>query len=222
MDWLRRDFGKKMRVIDLETWNRREHFSFYNRLEYPYLNITANVNLTRLIPWIKANGYSVFATIAYITSQAANEIPELRLRIRGKQVVEHEVVRSSFTVLANDNTFGFATVDYANDFLAFHQQVLDAIQTTRANPSIKDEPGRDDMIFLTTMTWVSFTQISHPLPLNPPDSFPRITWGKIFNQQDQILMPLSLNANHALVDGLHIGQFFEIVQRIMDDPKQLS
>jgi len=211
-----------MRVIDLETWNRREHFNFYNRLEYPYLNITANVNLTRLIPWIKANGYSVFATIAYITSQAANEIPELRLRIRGKQVVEHEVVRSSFTVLANDNTFGFATVDYANDFLAFHQQVLDAIQTTRANPSIKDEPGRDDMIFLTTMTWVSFTQISHPLPLNPPDSFPRITWGKIFNQQDQILMPLSLNANHALVDGLHIGQFFEIVQKSMDDPKQLS
>jgi len=211
-----------MKIIDIETWNRRNHFNFYNRLEYPYLNITANVNMTRLLPWIKDNGYSVFATIAYITSQAANDIPELRLRIRGDQVVEHAVLRSSFTVLADDKTFGFATVDYTNDFSVFHQRILDGIQATRANPSIKDEPGRDDMIFLTTMTWVSFTQINHPLPLNPADSFPRITWGKIFNQQDQILMPLSLNANHALVDGLHVGQFFEIVQKIMDDPEQFS
>jgi chloramphenicol O-acetyltransferase type A len=211
-----------MKIIDPETWKRRDHFIFYNRLEYPYLNITANVDVTRLIPWIKANGYSVFATIAYITSRAANEIPELRLRIRGELVVEHVVVRSSFTVLADDKTFGFATVDYAKDFSVFHQRVLDGIQATRANPSIKDEPGRDDMIFLTTMTWVSFTQINHPLPLNPPDSFPRITWGKIFNQQDQTLMPLSLNANHALVDGLHVGQFFEIVQKLMDEPQQFS
>lgn len=211
-----------MKIIDIETWNRREHFNFYSRLEYPYLNITANVNLTSIIPWIKANGYSVFATIAYITSRAANDIPELRLRIRGKQVVEHAVVRSSFTVLADDKTFGFATIDYAKDFSVFHQRILEGIQATRANPSIQDEPGRDDMIFLTTMTWVSFTQINHPLPLNPADSFPRITWGKIFSQQDQLLMPLSLNANHALVDGLHIGQFFELVQKLMDDPKQLS
>ena len=211
-----------MKIIDIETWKRRDHYNFYNRLEYPYLNITANVNVTRLIPCIKANGYSVFATLAYIASRAANNIPELRLRIRGKQVVEHEVVRSSFTVLANDKTFGFATVDYANDFLVFHQRVLDGIQATRANPSINDEPGKDDMIFLTTMTWVSFTQISHPLPLNPPDSFPRITWGKIFKQQDQLLMPLSLNANHALVDGLHIGQFFELTQEMMNNPEKLN
>jgi len=209
-----------MKIINIENWKRREHFNFYNRLAYPYLNITANVDMSVLLPWIKDNGFSVFATIAYITSRAANAIPELRLRIRGEQVVEHEIVRSSFTVLADDETFGFATIDYAKDFSIFHQRILDGIQATRANPSIKDEPGRDDMIFLTTMTWVAFTQISHPLPLNPPDSFPRITWGKIFKQQDQLLMPLSLNANHALVDGLHIGQFFEISQRIMNEPEQ--
>jgi chloramphenicol O-acetyltransferase type A len=71
------------------------------------------------------------------------------------------------------------------------------------------------------MTWVSFTQISHPLPLNPPDSFPRITWGKFFDQGQQRLMPLSLLANHALVDGLHVGKFFELVQEWMNYQEQL-
>jgi chloramphenicol O-acetyltransferase type A len=56
--------------------------------------------------------------------------------------------------------------------------------------------------------------------LNPPDSFPRITWGKFFEQGDQRLLPLSLFANHALVDGLHVGRFFEIIKNSMDDPDQ--
>ncbi|MBE0686125.1 MAG: chloramphenicol acetyltransferase, partial [Anaerolineaceae bacterium] len=52
------------------------------------------------------------------------------------------------------------------------------------------------------------------------DSFPRITWGKFFDQGQQRLMPLSLLANHALVDGLHVGKFFELVQEWMNNPEQ--
>lgn len=207
-----------MKIIDIGTWKRRDHFHLYNRLKYPYLDITANVDVTRLIPWIKVNGFSVFATIAYLTSRAANEISELRLRIRGNQVVEHEVVNSSFTVLSTDETFGFATIDYAKEFLIFHQRILDGIASTRANPSIHDNPDRDDLIFLTTMTWISFTQLSNPLPLDPPDSFPRIAWGKFFEQNGNQMMPLSLCANHALVDGYHIGQFYEYIQDTIASP----
>jgi chloramphenicol O-acetyltransferase len=32
-------------------------------------------------------------------------------------------------------------------------------------------------------------------------------------------MPLSLFANHALVDGLHAGRFFEFVQDWMNQPE---
>ena len=207
-----------MKTINHLTWKRSDHYELYRKLDFPYLNVTANVNINRLFAWSKENQFSLFSTIAYLTSRAANSIPELRLRIRGEQVVEHSIVHPSFTVLTDEETFGFATIQYTPDFLQFNQNVLDGIEATKKNPTIHDDPGRDDLIFLTTMTWVSFTQISHPVPLNPPDSFPRITWGKFFDQGDQRLMPLSLFANHALVDGLHVGKFFEIVQNSMDNP----
>ncbi len=207
-----------MKTIDLQTWKRRTHYELYSGLDHPYLNITAPVDISQLLPWCKENQISLFSAIAYSTSCSANEIPELRQRIRGEQVVEHDAVRPSFTVLTGDDTFGFATIDYTADFAVFHQRVLDGIAQTRQNPTIHDEPGRDDMIFLTTVTWVSFTQISHPVPLNPPDSFPRISWGKYFKQEGRWLMPLSLMANHALVDGLHVGRFFEGVQGLLDVP----
>lgn len=210
-----------MKIIDLATWKRRDHYNLYKNLEYPYLNISANVNIDNLYNWSKEQKISLFSCIAYLTSRAANQIPELRLRIRADQVIEHPMVHPSFTVLTDDETFGFATIRYSPDFSEFHQNVTAGIEATKKNPTIHDEPGRDDMIFLTTMTWVSFTQISHPLPLNPPDSFPRITWGKFFDQGQQRLMPLSLLANHALVDGLHVGKFFELVQEWMNYPEQL-
>ena len=207
-----------MKIIDLSTWKRRDHYNLYKNLDSPYLNITANVQITKVHEWSKRNEVNLFSCIAFLTTQAANQIPELRLRIRGDQVVEHTVVHPSFTVLGDDETFGFATIQYAPQFSIFNQNVLKGIEESRKNPTIHDEPGRDDMIFLTTMTWISFTQITHPVPLNPPDSFPRITWGKYFSQGEQILMPLSLFANHALVDGLHVGRFFELVQKGMDQP----
>lgn len=209
-----------MKIIDLSTWKRRDQYNLYKNLDSPYLNITANVDITKLLEWSKLNEVSLFSCVAFLTTHIANQIPELRLRIRGEMVVEHEIVHPSFTVLGEDETFGFATIQYSQQFSIFHQNVLDGIEESRKNPSIHDEPGRDDLIFLTTMTWVSFTQITHPNPLNPPDSFPRITWGKYFKQGDQILMPLSLFANHALVDGLHVGRFFEQIQNGMDQPEQ--
>ncbi len=209
-----------MKIINLDTWKRRDHYNLYKSLEYPYLNITANVQIDKLYNWLKSSNISLFSCIAYLTTRAANQIPELRQRIRGDQVVEHAAVHPSFTVLTVDETFGFATIQYTPDFSVFCKNIINGIEAAKKDPSIHDEPGRDDMVFLSTMTWVSFTQISHPLPLNPPDSFPRITWGKYFFQGDQRLMPLSLSANHALVDGLHVGKFFELVQQWMDQPDQ--
>jgi chloramphenicol O-acetyltransferase type A len=210
-----------MKIIDLDNWKRRDHFNLYRNLDFPYLNITTNVNITKLFTWSKDNQISMFSCIAYLATRAANSIPELRLRIRGDQVVEHELVHPSFTVLTDDETFGFATIQYSPNFSTFQRNVVKGIAATKQDPSIHDEPGRDDMIFLTTFPWASFTQITHPVSINPPDSFPRITWGKYFEQDNQHLMPLSLFANHALVDGLHVGRFFDFVQNGMNQPEQM-
>jgi len=64
-----------MKIIDLQNWKRRDHYEFYKGLAFPYLNITANINLTKLIPCTKTSGISLFSALAYITSTATNRIP---------------------------------------------------------------------------------------------------------------------------------------------------
>jgi chloramphenicol O-acetyltransferase type A len=92
------------------------------------------------------------------------------------------------------------------------------IATVQENPTLEDEPGRDDWLFMTAIPWVSFTSFMHPLDLHPADSVPRFAWGKYFQEGRSVKMPLSVQGHHAFMDGLHVGRFYEQVQRYFDRP----
>lgn len=86
------------------------------------------------------------------------------------------------------------------------------------NITIKDEPGRDDLLYITSIPWISFTNITHPIQMTPVDSIPRISWGKYFEESGKVKLPLSVQVHHALVDGIHVGKFFNNIQEILDNP----
>ena len=66
--------------------------------------------------------------------------------------------------------------------------------------------------FVSCVPWISYTSMVQPVPV-PADSNPRITWGKYFQQGEQTVMPVTLLAHHALVDGIHIARFYEALDR---------
>lgn len=54
--------------------------------------------------------------------------------------------------------------------------------------------------------------------LDPVDSVPRFAWGKFFEDGEFLRMPLSVQAHHALMDGIHMGSFHAKVQDYLDHP----
>ena len=108
-----------MRTIDLRSWSRREHFQVFRTFDIPHFNICANVDLTVFYPFIKQHGISFNIATVYILTRAANAIPEFRYRIRGEDVVEHEVVHPSSTIMGKDDVFSFCTMEYFEKFLGF-------------------------------------------------------------------------------------------------------
>lgn len=207
-----------MRTVNLETWPRRRHFELFQHVDYPHFNLCAPVDLTETRRWMKEKGGSINAAIVYVLARAANELPSFRLRIRGDGVVEHEVVRPSFTVLNEDNLFGYCTVDYDSRFPAFAQLVEAAVTTAVTSPILEDEPGKDDLLFMTGLPWVAFTSIVHPIHLHPVDSVPRIAWGKFASQGKRVTMPVSVQAHHGLMDGAHVGEYYQRIEALFAAP----
>jgi len=210
-----------MRTIDLETWPRNEHFKTFHTWTSPHFNLCANIDLTEFKVYIKEREISFNIAIVYLLARTANAIPEFRYRIRGEVVVEHEVVHPSTTIMAQEDLFTFCSFQYSEDFSKFAAHAEERISYVRENPTLDDGPDADDLLFMTAIPWVSFTSFMHPLDLNPVDSVPRFAWGKFFSDGGQLKMPLSVQGHHALMDGIHMGRFYEKAQLYLHHPQTL-
>jgi len=211
-----------MRLLDMESWPRREHFKFYTTFDQPHFGLCANVDLTHFYPAVKERGVSLSVALVHALARAANAIPEFRYRIRGRDVVEHEIVHPSATVPVGEDLFSFCTFDYAEDFSEFAARAEEKIAYVKENPTLEDEPGQDDLLYLSAIPWVSFTSVKHAIHFDPVDSVPRFSWGKFFAEGESLKMPLDVQVHHGLVDGLHVGRFYAGVQYLMDHPDFLG
>ena len=199
-----------MKEIHFTDPHQQQHFEFFNKFSQPHFNICANVDITLLLDFIKKEKLSFTPVMVYVISSVANSIPTMKRRIRGERIIEHNWVHPSFAIETKvSDVFSFCPVAFVEDFRLFYKNAVAAIEYFKVNPSIEDEEHRDDYLFLSVIPWVSFTSVNHAMNNAEPDSVPRIVWGKYFKDGEKVLMPLSVQAHHAVVDGKHVGLYFE-------------
>lgn len=209
-----------MRTIDMQTWSRRDHFKLFSSFNHPHFSMCVNMDVTTFYPFVKRNGYSLTVSMVYIISRASNSIPEFRQRIRGDQVVEHEIVHPGFSILIDEDIFRFCNVEYVENFSEFAKQAEKNIADVKAQRELAlKSPENDDMLYMSPIPWVSFTSFNHPMQLHPTDSIPRFAWGKYFKEGDTLKMPLSVQGHHAVMDGIHMGRYYETVQNYLHQPE---
>src|SRR5215216_6869294 len=121
-----------MHYIDMQTWSRRNHFRFFSTFNHPHFSMCVNVDVTAFYPFVKSNGYSLTVSMVYVISRASNAIPEFRQRIRGDQVVEHEIVHPGFSILIDKDLFSFCAVAYVENFSEFARRAEKNITDVKA------------------------------------------------------------------------------------------
>lgn len=208
-----------MRSIDMQNWSRRNHFNLFSTFNHPHFSMCVNMDITVFYSFVKRNGYSLTICMVYIIARASNAIPEFRQRIRGEQVVEHEIVNPGFSILIGEDLFGFCDVEYTEDFAEFSMRANKNIAILKAGGELLRNPKNDDVLFMSPIPWVSFTSFNHPMQFHPADSVPRFAWGKYFKENDTLKMPLNVQGHHAVMDGIHMGKFYEKVQDYLDHPE---
>lgn len=109
-----------MKIIDVEKWNRKEHFEFFSKMDSPYFGFTTEIDCTKAYTYAKENGHSFFATYLHRSMVAVNAVDELKLRIVDNQVVLYNVIHAGTTIGRADGTFGFAFIPFSNDFNTFN------------------------------------------------------------------------------------------------------
>lgn len=207
-----------MKIIDMQSWKRRGKFQMFNAMGSPHFNICANVDITEFKSYLKEREISFFKGVLYLLSKTVNEIPELRTRIRGDQVVEHTCLNTSFTMLMEDETFDFCEVAYREDFWGFIEETEKSMERVRQGDKLDKGSQGDGVFYVTSLPWISFTSVQHAMHIGESDSIPRVAIGKYFWQGERLMMPLAIQMHHALADGIHAGKFYMKIEEYLKTP----
>lgn len=200
--------------LDLNTYPRKSHFEYFKKMAYPYVGTTVNVDITDLLQKIREKHAPFFFTVLYIAGNAANRIPEFRRRIHEDGIWEYSCCHTSHTVALEDETYCYCELDCSKDYSSFIPYASQRQDDAKRKGTIDNDSDEDSLLFVSCMPWLSYTAVVQPVPY-PADSNPRITFGRYFEQNGRTLLPVTILANHALVDGLHIAKFYKNFEEIM-------
>ena len=208
------------RYLDVTTWARRDLFEFFIGFDKPYFNICTNVDITRLLDFLQERpGASVTLAYHYFALRVANEIEPFKYRLREGKVWVHDVIHGGTTVLQPNESFSFAYFNFDEDFEKFMLEAQRSVDIVKKGNSPFNPRSDDAAIHFTALPWVAFTSFSHARNWKTEDSVPKIAFGKFVKEANRVLLPISVEVHHALVDGVHVGRFITRLEEALRNPE---
>ena len=207
------------KIKDLSSWNRREHFEFFNQFDEPFHGLVANVDCTWAQHHCKQKNISFFLFYLHQVLKAINATDAMRYRIEDDQVVDYACIHASATIERSDHTFGFCSiaqhVAFADFSLAANQSMSNIRETNGLgfNASML----RNDVIHFSAIPWISFTSLTHARHFQQKDSVPKISIGKYFKQSDKLMLPVATYVHHGLADAYHVHQFLQVLESLLNE-----
>lgn len=193
-----------MKVIPMGD---RPQYAYFRTLANPHASVTAELDISRFYRRIKELDYPFFLTLLHCAAGAANAVAELRRRIWKDQVVEFACCPTSHTLALPDGNYCYCNLDPSMPLEDFLPYAMQQTEKALAAPSLSDGEEALSYLFITSLPWLHFTALNLPTA-GAEDSNPRISFGQYLHSGEKLLLPVSLQTHHGLVDGIHMSRFF--------------
>lgn len=200
-------------IIDETVWKRAMHCRVFRDSVEPAFCVTFELDITRFLQRVREQGYSFTLAMVYAVCKCANGIEEFRYRFVDGKVVLFDKIDTAFTWL-NPETELFKVVNVPmQDTMRDYIEI--AAKMAKEQTAYFTGPLGNDVFQCSPMPWVAYTHISHTNSGKKENATPLFDWGKYVEKEGRIMMPVSVQAHHSFVDGLHIGRFADRLQAFM-------
>ena len=162
------------KIIDLEKYDRKEHFIHYlNNVPCSY-SMTVNIDITDLLKLTKERNYKLYPVILYAITKVVHK---------------------------DNNTFSNIWTKYDSSFEKFYNNYEKDIQEYGNEKGfITKKCEENNLINISSIPWVTFTEFNLNLPRGEKYLLPIFTVGKFYEQSNKILLPLAVQVHHAVCD----------------------
>ncbi|TVZ59823.1 chloramphenicol O-acetyltransferase type A [Flavobacteriaceae bacterium MAR_2010_105] len=204
-----------MEIIDIDTWNRKQHYEHFKSLKDPFFGVVIPFDVTNAYKFSKKANISFFGRYLHDCMKAINTNDALKSREKDGKVVRYKVIHASPTILRPDYTFGFSFVKFDDDLNMFLSHLKKEKERVLNSTDLFPPVNGIDCIHCSTLPWFNFSGHKEPVS-GENDSVPKIAFSQINNINNKAIMNVSVNVNHAFADGYDIGLFAEKFQHYLN------
>lgn len=201
------------RIINEATWERAMHCMVFRNSVEPAFCVTFEADVTELKKYVKDNNISFTLAMVYAVCRCANQIEAFRYRFVDGKIVLFDNIDTAFTYLnKKTNLFKVVNVPMMGDLKKY---CINAKKIADEQEEYFMGSLGNDVFQCSPMPWVTYTHISHTNSGKKDNATPLFDWGKYYVKDGRIMMPISVQAHHSFVDGIHIGEYVDLLEKYL-------
>ncbi len=207
-----------MKYLD-DSWERSEHFNFFQSRKNPCFSVSFSVNVAQLCILKKQHGFRFTDCIYFAAMLAVNGVAGFRQRIVNLRPVEFESIDAAFTYIPEGKAVHCNCVaKFDSKFSAFSNNISAARAIADQNPTLCPAGGdAQSLIYFSCLPDIPILAATNPWGDPWVDSVPRILFGK---KDATGNITISIEALHSFIDGIHLAEFYKILTQIMESPQE--
>ena len=191
------------------------HCAIFRNSVEPAFCVTFTADITKFKRMVKEEGLSFTMAMVYAVCKCANDIEAFRYCFVDGQVVLYDRIDTAFTYLNKDTgLFKVVNVPMLDELQEYCEL---ALKTAAEQKEYFTGSLGNDVFQCSPMPWVTYTHISHTNLGKKENATPLFDWGKYYEKGWKDFDPDFSTGTSSFVDGLHIGQFVEQLQRFLNE-----
>ena len=202
-------------LIDLENFQRREHFEHFTKSVPCTYSMCVKLDITE----IKNRGQKLYPAMLYFITSAVNRHRAFRMAFDGEgRLGVFDSMLPCYTVFHKDTeAFSNIWTEYSEDYDVFLKNYNEDISLYGGCHDMDAKPNVPENNFPVSMIpWSSFDGFNLNLQRGYGYLIPIFTMGRYYEENGRYLMPLSVQVHHAVCDGFHLCRFLDDLQRLID------
>ena len=203
------------KVIDKESYYRRDVFRRFSEDCKCSLSMTARVDVTELAAWSKRTGTKFYLNFLYLLSRVLNSREDYRMDYfyRTGEMVCYDVIHPTHYAFHPDTetcTPVYST--YYIDYATFYAHAAEDLAWAKENPVYIREATKEQNRFdASFIPWLSYDALHMELPDGYLYFAPIVNWGAYREESGRLMMPVTVRMNHAVADGYLVALVFRLL-----------
>lgn len=205
------------KVIDQNTYYRKDIFRHFSEDCKCSTSMTARMDVSALVRYSKKTGTRFYLNFLYLLSKVLNSRDDYKMGYlwQTKELICYDTVHPTQYVFHEDTeTCSPVYSTYYADHDTFYKAALEDMERAKKTRVYGLDMGNHPNWFdASYIPWLSYDSLNIELPDGHLFFAPIINWGKYREENNRLVMPVSVRLNHAIADGYLVAKVFRLLEQ---------